>query len=98
MPTCSSTKKPRCIKYDFGEEKTVNGVEYFHIEGRYLDFNEEVFGETPVAARISKFHRAKPINALDLFPLKYHQNKEEIKAEIIKCGRKSISLKGTRHL
>src|ERR1700731_4466981 len=41
--TCSGTKKPRCIKYDFGEEKTVNSVEYFHIEGRYLDFDGEVF-------------------------------------------------------
>ena len=96
--TCSGTKKPRCIKYDSGEEKTVNGVEYFHIEGRYLDFDGEVFGETPVEAGISKFRGAKPINALGLFPLKYHQNKDKIKAEIIECGRKFISLKGTHHL
>src|SRR5450432_217733 len=43
--TCSGTKKSRCIRYDFGEEKTTNGVEYFHIEGRYWDFDGEVFGE-----------------------------------------------------
>lgn len=76
----------------------MNGVEYFHIEGCYLDFDGEVFGEIPVEAGISKFYGAKPINALDLFPLKYHQNKDEIKAEIIECGRKFISLKGTYYL
>jgi hypothetical protein len=50
----------------------MNGVEYFHIEGRYLDFNKEVFSETLVEARISRFRKVKPINALGLFPLKYH--------------------------
>jgi hypothetical protein len=33
--TCPSTRKPRCIKYDFGEEKTIDDIEFFHINGRY---------------------------------------------------------------
>jgi hypothetical protein len=96
--TCSSTKKPRCIKYHFGEEKSINGKEYFHIEGHYLDFDGEIFGETPVEAGICKFRGAKPINTLDLFPLEYHPDIDEVKGQLIKCGRKFISLKGTHHL
>jgi hypothetical protein len=96
--TCSGTRKPRCIKYDFGEEKSINGKEYFHIDGHYLDFDGEIFGETLVEAGITKFRGAKPINTLDLFPLEYHPDIGEVKAQLIKCGRKFISLKGTHHL
>ena len=40
------TGQPRCVRYEFGEEKTTKGgVEYFHIKARYLDFDGKVFGE-----------------------------------------------------
>jgi hypothetical protein len=96
--TCLGTRKPRCIKYDFGEEKTVDETEYFHINGRYWDFNTEMLGETKLDAGITKFRGAKRINTLTLFLLKYHLDKDKVKAELMKCGRKFISLKGSHHL
>jgi hypothetical protein len=96
--TCPGTRKPRCIKYDFGEEKTVDETEYFHIDGRYWDFNGEMLGETELEAGITKFRGAKRINTLTLFPLEYHPDKDKVKAELMKCGRKFISLKGSHHL
>lgn len=54
--TCAGTGKPRCVKFDFGEErKQANGVEYFHMGCRYLDFDGKVFGEASTALGIEKF-------------------------------------------
>jgi hypothetical protein len=57
-----------------------------------------MLGETEVEAGITKFHGAKRIDTLILFPLEYHLDKDKVKVELIKCGRKFISLKGTHHL
>ncbi len=70
--TCSSTRKSRYIKYDSSKEKTTNVIEYFYIEGRYLDFDRERFGKTLVVAKIFKFRRAKPIDTLGIFPFQYY--------------------------
>lgn len=43
-----------------------DGTEYFHIEGRYLDFDGKVFGEVPIETEILKFRGSKPINSLDV--------------------------------
>jgi hypothetical protein len=74
-----------------------NGTEYFHIEGRYLDFDGKVFGEVPIEIGILKFRGSKPINSLDVFPLEDHQNKKEIKADLIACGQKFHALTGVCH-
>lgn len=97
--TCPGTKKPRCIKYDFGEERTTSdGAVYFHIKGRYVDFNGKVFGEVPIDTGILKFRGSKPINSLDVFPLRYHENADQVRAELVKCGQKFGSLKSVGHL
>jgi hypothetical protein len=97
--TCPGTKKQRCIKYDFGEERTTSdGVVYFHIKGRYVDFNGKVLGEVPINTGIMKFRGSKPINSLDVFPLRYHDNADQARAELVKCGQKFGSLKSIGHL
>lgn len=97
--TCPGTKKQRCIKYDFGEERTTSdGVVYFHIKGRYVDFNGKVFGEVPIDTGVLKFRGSKPINSLDVFPLQYHENIDQVRAELVKCGQKFGSLKSVGHL
>jgi hypothetical protein len=85
--TCPGTKKPRCIKYDFGEERTTsNEVVYFHIRGRYVDFDRKIFGEITLDTGILKFRRSKPINSLDVFPLQYHDNVDQARSELVKYG------------
>ena len=95
---CFGTQKPRCFKFNFGAEKTTRGgTKYWNIEGRYLDFDGEEFGEVEIELHIAKFQGAKKINLLDAFPLQYHPDSDEIRTELLECGRKFVSLKGTHH-
>ena len=96
--TCFGTAKLRCVKYNSGEERTTNnGVEYFHLECRYLDFDGKVFGETSVELGIPKFRGTRKVNSLDAFPLEYHPSKNKILAHLVDCGRKFVSLISVHH-
>ncbi|KAL9629107.1 MAG: hypothetical protein Q9164_007019, partial [Protoblastenia rupestris] len=88
---CFGTGKPRYVKYDFGEEKTTNnGVEYFYLECRYVDFDSTVFKETFIELAILKFRGTKKINFLDVFPFEYHPSKDEIKANLVECAEFAV--------
>ncbi|OJD26011.1 hypothetical protein ACJ73_02610 [Blastomyces percursus] len=90
--TCNGSGKPRCVKYDFGIEKaTAQGVEYFEVNGRYLDFDGEVFGEATETMAIKKFYGAKRIENLSAFPLEYHE--KNMREQLIACGRTKQDLK-----
>jgi len=68
--TCSGTGRPRCVKFNFGEEKeTIEGEKYFNLDCCYLDFDGERLGEADIKLKIPKFHGTKHINALQAFPL-----------------------------
>ena len=96
--TCFGTGKPRCVKYNSSEERTTNsGVEYFHLECRYLDFDGKVFGEISVELVIPKFRGTRKVNSLDVFPLEYHPSKNKILVYLVECGRKFVSLMGVHH-
>jgi hypothetical protein len=96
--TCPGTRKPRCLRYDFGEEKTTfQGVKYFELECRYLDFDGQVFGEVIERLEIEKFRGARPIDSLDAFPLRYHPAKENLEKQLISCGEKFVTMMGAHH-
>ncbi len=96
--TCSGTGKPRCVIYDACEEKTTkSGLKYCNMECRYLDFDGEVLGEVSIELHIPKFRGTKRINTLEAFPLQYHSNQSDVRTDLIKCGRKFISLMGSHH-
>lgn len=66
---CFGIKKPRCIKCNFGKVKTWdNSIEYFYIEGWYVDFDGKELGEALTAFGILKFCGTKWINSLKAFP------------------------------
>ena len=71
---------------------------YFYIRGRYVDFDGKVFGEVLIDIGILKFRGSKPINSLDVFSLLYHDNADQVRAELVKCGRKFGSLNNIGHL
>lgn len=60
-------------------------------------FLRQAFGETSIELAILKFRGTKRIDSLDAFPLKYHPNKSQVKADLVDCGRKFASLRGIRH-
>ncbi|KFY02822.1 hypothetical protein V490_00390 [Pseudogymnoascus sp. VKM F-3557] len=96
---CFGTGKPRCVKYDFGEErKTNSGVKYFHMEGRYLDFDGKVLGEAVIHLSIEKFRGAKRIDTLEVFPLHCHPNESDARAQLLKCGHRFLGLTGIHHV
>lgn len=96
--TCSGTHKHRCVRYSFGEEKkTILGGTYWSLDCRYLDFNGEDLGLLPIELKIAKFRGAKRINALEAFPLQYHAQATRIRADLLRCGRKFMSLMGANH-
>jgi len=96
--TCSGTHKHRCVRYDFGEEKkTVHSAKYWSLDCRYLDFNGEDLGLLPIELKIAKFRGAKRINTLEAFPLQYHVQATRIRADLLRCGRKFMSLMGANN-
>jgi hypothetical protein len=66
-------------------------TEYFHIEGRYLDFDGKDFGQASTALGISKFRGTKYIDSLDAVPLKYHPNEKDVRCELIDCGKRFLA-------
>ncbi|KAG4428231.1 hypothetical protein IFR05_016287 [Cadophora sp. M221] len=96
--TCTGTQRPRCVKYDFGEEKkTKSGSKYWNIECRYLDFDGADLRESSIELKIPTFRGVKRINALQAFPLRYHSDANRAKADLLRCGREFARLMGTHH-
>ncbi len=96
--TCFGTGQPRCVKYEFGEEKTTkDGIKYFHVRARYFDFDGKVLGETSSDHAIESFRGAKQITALEVFPLRYHPGEKHVRAHLTKCGRKFLSMMDVHH-
>jgi hypothetical protein len=96
--TCPGTKKPRCVKYDFGEEKKLsNGIIYYSIQCRYLDFDGKTFGEVSTELPVLKFRGTQRIDSLLCFPLQFHPNKYSTTAILVECGRRFVSLMGAHH-
>ncbi|EDN03897.1 predicted protein [Histoplasma mississippiense (nom. inval.)] len=93
--TCLGTGKPRCVTFDAGEEKTkMNGIKYFSLDCRYLDFDGEVFGDAGTQLEVVRFHGPRLIHTLEAFPLDHHPNKSDAMKSLIDCGRNFCDLKG----
>ena len=94
---CPGSGKPRCLRYDMGEEKKTNqGVEYFELQCQYIDFDGKVFGVVIEKLAIEKFRGARQINTLNVFPLKFHPN-PKMRETLAVRGQRFINLMGSHH-
>lgn len=75
----------------------MTGTKYWSLGCSYLDFNGEDLGWLPIELKIAKFRGIKHINALEAFPLQYHAEATTVRADLLECGRKFMSLRGTHH-
>ena len=50
-----------------------------------------------IELKIAKFRGTKHIDALEAFPLQYHTEAATYRADLLECGRKFMSLRGTHH-
>lgn len=96
--TCVYSEQPKCLVYDHGEDKMIKDQKYFVLSGRYLDFDGKKFGEVSGGTAIPEFRGARHITTLESFPLKYHNEREELQSRLIKRGRHFASLKGIHHV
>lgn len=95
---CAGSGKLRCLRYDMGEEKkTDQGLEYFEMQCRYIDFDGKLFGTVLAKLPIEKFRGARQIHSLNAFPLRFHPTYETIRESITSRGRKFAELSGSHH-
>ncbi|KAL2380145.1 hypothetical protein RJZ90_004791 [Blastomyces dermatitidis] len=68
------------------------------MEGCYLDFDGKVLGETVIHLSIEKFHGAKWIDTLEVFPLHCHSNERDAREQLLNCGHRFLGLTGINHV
>ena len=91
--TCFGTSKPRYVKYFFGIKRKIdNGIKYFYLKCDYIDSDYKTFGKSSIELVILKFRRILMINFRDIFPLEYHPNKIQVKANFVKYSKKFVFL------
>jgi hypothetical protein len=64
---------------------------------RFFNFNSKTFSKAFIKLIIPKFRGTKHINTLPAFLLKYYLDKNQVKSDFVKCGRKFVRLIGTYH-
>ena len=67
------------------------------VMGRMLTNDGKSFGHVDQAWEIGGFEGSKPIRELSIFPLQYHEDREQLVEKLVIRGRKFCSLKGSHH-
>ncbi|KAL4811700.1 P-loop containing nucleoside triphosphate hydrolase protein [Aspergillus spinulosporus] len=89
---CSGTGKPWCMVLDTVEDTPRNNATYFKLECHYVDHDGHEFWEVRTELRIAKFHGCKAIHTLEVFPLQYHPDSEQITRDLVERGQKFSQL------
>ncbi|KAL3429143.1 hypothetical protein BDV09DRAFT_203282 [Aspergillus tetrazonus] len=89
---CPGTGKPWCMVLDTVEETPRNNATYFKLECHYVDHDGHGFWEVRTELRIAKFHGCKAIHTLEVFPLQYHPDSEQITRDLVERGQKFSQL------
>jgi hypothetical protein len=65
---------------------------FLRLECEYVDWTGEQFGRGTVSVDLPEFQGTEKIQMLDMFPLRFHENKEALKSQLIARGKKFESL------
>ena len=97
--TILDAEKSACYRYDSGKQKkTNNGVLYFHVECRYLDFNRQVFDEAVFRLKIRLFQETKSIDRLKTYSLEFYRYLKEIREYFVRYDRRFVFLIDQYHV
>jgi len=94
---CPDSEEPKCLIFDYGTATTRKGQKYFEMSCRSLYYDGRFFGEIQTFLKIPEFRGARKITSLEVFPFQYHKQASEVKSELVKRGRKFMSLMGVIH-
>ncbi|KAM3069554.1 hypothetical protein ACMFMG_005657 [Clarireedia jacksonii] len=73
-------------------ERRENGAKFYSVTGDIITHDGEDFGYGALSMEIDEFEGARSLTALQVFPLRYHQNQEAVRKDLIARGRKYLSL------
>ena len=75
-PTYGNKEDPRCFKVEqcYEYESWLSGVKSCCIDGKYLEYDGQVYGLGDHQAEIKAFKGHKKITSLVAYPLKYHKD------------------------
>ncbi|KAH6629349.1 hypothetical protein C7974DRAFT_413156 [Boeremia exigua] len=98
-PTYGNKEDPRCFKVEqcFEYESWLSGAKSCCIDGKYLEYDGQVFGLGDHEAEIKSFKGHKKITSLVAYPLKYHKDPKGIQKLLIERGKKFIALQGMNY-
>ncbi|KAF9767973.1 hypothetical protein IL306_014795 [Fusarium sp. DS 682] len=96
--TYGSASEPRVFKVESAHlHHSVMRGSYYHVEGKYMEFDGKRFGYGNTTVEIDSFQGAKKIRSLPCYPLQYHHNEEKLRLDLIERGKKFASLSGVHY-
>lgn len=72
-----------------------NGSGCLFLNTDYVDYNGKRFGRYPAQLKIEEFEGTKKITTLDVFPLRYSEEKEEVEKYLMRRGEVFEGLQGS---
>ncbi|KAF7544885.1 hypothetical protein G7Z17_g9606 [Cylindrodendrum hubeiense] len=98
MSTYGSTSDPRAFKVEMAQLHTsIMKGNFYYVDGKYFEYDGKKFGYGNISEDIPEFHGARKITSLPCYPLKYHQNEEQLRKDLIERGKKFVSLSGVHY-
>ncbi|KAF4341104.1 TOB3 (member of AAA-ATPase family) [Fusarium beomiforme] len=96
--TYGSASEPRVFKVESAHlHHSVMRGSYYHVEGKYMEFDGKRFGYGNTSVEIDSFQGAKKIRSLACYPLQYHHDEEKLRLDLIERGKKFASLSGVHY-
>ncbi|KAJ9498912.1 hypothetical protein H2202_005589 [Exophiala xenobiotica] len=97
-PTYDDHDEPRAFKVELASKIShfSKGV-WYNIGGKYLDFNGKAFGMAAIAGEVPEFQGARSITSLECYPIEYHPDARDLKAQLIERGKHFVALKGMNY-
>ncbi|KAF4997172.1 hypothetical protein FGRMN_4067 [Fusarium graminum] len=85
--TYGSTAEPRVFKVEVAHlhHSIIKGA-FYHVSGKYFEFDGKRFGYGNMAAEMEEFQGAKKITSLSCYPLQYHRNEDKLRRDLIERG------------
>ncbi|KAG5757734.1 hypothetical protein H9Q72_014125 [Fusarium xylarioides] len=96
--TYGNASEPRVFKVESAHlHHSVMRGSYYHVEGKYMEFDGKRFGYGNTSVEIDGFQGAKKIKSLTCYPLQYHHNEQKLRLDLIERGKKFASLSGVHY-
>ncbi|KAM5354213.1 hypothetical protein ACJ41O_000863 [Fusarium nematophilum] len=96
--TYGCTSEPRVFKVEMAQlHSSIIKGNFYYVDGKYFEFDGKRFGYGAMAEEIDEFQGARKITSLPCYPLKYHQDEEKVRSELIERGKKFVTLSGVHY-